>query len=467
MRTLDACPACRTVLLPGHQRCLRCGAAVGDSTRTCPDCTAESPLASRFCGNCGRDLDREVAADPDVAADPPAGDPGGQSRPPDPAPGHIPLADPGVDPDRVFLATRAPGPRRRGLRVIIAAVVGVLCAGVVALAVVRSVAFGPEPTIEAYFTALADRDAAAALRALNPPDGDQPAEPEPPRGDGEPGGGEPGDGTLTSPLLTDAVLTADGYQPPGEVRIEKLETVEREARNEAADGGDDLTVATVAYTAGGERFTATLVLEPAGRTAGLFPRWRITDGALSTLRISADGTEQVLVNGVPVGWSDAGGDTGDRLSAFPGSYTVNLPDQPLLAATPVTAAVGGRGAEVTLATTVRESARGEVEQAVKAYVDRCAASTDLSPDGCPFSSYTFYTVTDVSWRIGTYPTIAVALSRDGEQVVVTNTRRGTAEATGTARGFLSPTQYRDSVSFAVTGTARVEDGKVVFQPTGR
>jgi len=109
---------------------------------------------------------------------------------------------------------------------------------------------------------------------------------------------------------------------------------------------------------------------------------------------------------------------------------------------------------------LRASARAEIESLVKAYVDDCAKRTELSPRGCPFSSYSFATVTDVKWAIAQYPTIAVELGRNGT-VSVRSQRSGRATVTGKTSG---GTTYDGSDTFDIYGTATLTGGRITFQP---
>jgi hypothetical protein len=72
----------------------------------------------------------------------------------------------------------------------------------------------------------------------------------------------------------------------------------------------------------------------------------------------------------------------------------------LWTAQPVVAPVGlgEPGAPVTLEPQIKDTAQAAVEQQVRAYVDDCATSTDLTPPNCPFSASTHDQVSKVRWK---------------------------------------------------------------------
>jgi hypothetical protein len=316
------------------------------------------------------------------------------------------------------------------------AIFGALVVLVGTLQVVGRVYYRPAGIVAAFFDALGHRDASAARGLLLPT------------------GAE-----VDQPLLQRAVLASAGYTPPGAVRIGRTDSA-----------GDQATVA-VSFSLGGQRHGLTVGLRRDGHTtAGLFDRWRITDG-LYPLNVDAPGVNPVLVAGTPISWT--GGDATAALTAFPGGYRVSLPDQPLLQAAPVTAYAGitdagGDSATGALQPTIKSSVLTAIDQQVRSYLDGCARSTVLTPDNCPFQAYSYYDVRDVRWKIVKYPEYTVDRDESG-QVVVTTTVDGEADVTGREVYDYTAVTYpfSDSDLFSVSGTVTADGAGVTFRPRGQ
>jgi hypothetical protein len=335
-----------------------------------------------------------------------------------------PLA--GVPP---FLA----GPQRFPRRLLaLLAVFTALVLVVTGLKIVDVRYFRPGSAVVAFFDALADRDAdAAAERLAVAPTGD-------------------------SALLRTAVLRSDGYTPPSGVRVRASEIVEGRATVEA-----DFRVGGT-----GQRRKFSLVRD-ASATAGLFYRWRIDDGVFP-LDVAAGGVDTVLMAGVPVAL--AAPEYGQRpLLAFPGSYRVTLPEQPLLEAPESVVHVGASDTEyasVRMEPVIKSGARAAIDQRIRAYLADCAKQTVLKPVGCPFSSYSFGGVRDVRWKIVEYPRYDLTVDDGG--TILTDVGYGTATVTGKSvssfGGVTYP--YKDTVSFTVAGTITASNGTIDFLPAG-
>jgi hypothetical protein len=325
-----------------------------------------------------------------------------------------------------------PGPQRipRGL-VAVLAVFAVLVLVVTGLKIVDGRYFRPGSAVVAFFDALADRDAEKAVARLAVA----------PAGD--------------SALLRTAVLRSDGYTPPSGVRVRASEIVEGRATVEA-----EFRVGET-----GHRRKFSLVRDTSA-TAGLFYRWRI-DGGVFPLDVAAGGVDTVLVAGVPVALVES--EYGQRsLLAFPGSYRVMLPEQPLLEAPESVVHVGASDTEyasVRVEPVIRSGARAAVDQRIRAYLDDCAEQTTLEPVGCPFSSYSFGEVRDARWKIVEYPRYDLRVDDGG--TILTDVRYGTAAVTGKSVSSLSGTYpYKDTVSFTVAGTITASNGTIDFLPSG-
>ena len=277
--------------------------------------------------------------------------------------------------------------------------------------------FTPQRAVTGYFDALAARDARAALSYL-----------EPIQVDGV--------------LLTDEVLKHEGYRPPENITVGDV----------PAEG--DRRLVPVGFELDGKSYRLQVFARRADtRTLGVFRGWMV-EGGLLTLGIAAPAGARPAVNGVAVPDSTVG-----PLAAFPGQYRVGIADNPLLQARETVATVTGRGGEVRLSPTLKDSVRTEIEAQVRSYVDGCARSAELKPQGCPFAVTAPSLVSGVRWTIATYPTLALSINAQTGAVSVSTGREGRADATGTLS---DGTAFSRSDPFRVSGTAALADGKVKF-----
>ncbi|MFG3301866.1 hypothetical protein [Micromonospora chersina] len=270
-------------------------------------------------------------------------------------------------------------------------------------------------TVEAFYEALAERDADRARSMLSRDLVDRaPA-------------------TLTS----GGALRNPGYHPPRDLRITKM------------DIRDDVGEMAGEYELDGKRQRMGLFLFRDGRGGEGRP-WSIH--SLPGLEPpSGDyGHEALVIAGTraPGGFIEA---------VFDGSYLVSLPDHPIREVTaPVTVRAGGGREQGVLRTRVRDSARESIETQVRAYLDRCAAITELEPEGCPFQVWSPTVVKDVAWRITGYPTLEITLGPDGSAQVV--------GSSGTATVTRGGAVIAENMSFDVDGHARAAGDKVLFVP---
>jgi hypothetical protein len=137
-----------------------------------------------------------------------------------------------ADPSDVFVDYRPRPGRRRAVLVAIAAVL----VAVAAVYVVRQTVSSPGSAVEAYFDALADRDAGAALGMVAPEIAD-PVEPD---------------------VVNAAVLRSADYSPPADVEVSGVEVDGRNA------------VAEVAFTIDGRAHAAST---PSSTAGGWWTRW--------------------------------------------------------------------------------------------------------------------------------------------------------------------------------------------------
>ncbi|WP_347599011.1 hypothetical protein [Acrocarpospora sp. B8E8] len=302
---------------------------------------------------------------------------------------------------------------------------------VVVLKIVERGFFHPENTVTSFFEALGDRDAASARDLLLPIR-------------------EP----YSLALLQSAVLKSRGYTPPADVRVEQT------------DATRDRASVQVSFVLNGQRRWLSLDLRrDAQATVGLFHQWRISDGGLHPITIEFDEVDSLLVAGTPI--PPASDRTIAELAAPPGGYTVSLPDQPLWEASPVVAYAGiderGWSRTVRLEPTIKADARAEIDPQVRSYLDRCAQSTTLVPEKCPFSAYPYSTVRNVKWKIVKYP--EYELSDYAGQVSISTITDGEATVTGDSVGYFGGTDpFSTTDRFAVSGNVELVGDTLTFQP---
>lgn len=277
--------------------------------------------------------------------------------------------------------------------------------------------FTPQRAVTGYLDALAARDARTALSYL-----------EPIHADGL--------------LLTDEVLKHEGYRPPENITVGEV----------PAEG--DRRLVPVGFELDGKSYSWQLfVRRTESRTLGVFQGW-LVEGGLLPLAIAAPRGVLPAVNGVTIPQSATG-----PLFVFPGQYRVGIADHPLLEMKGTIATVADEPAEVRLSPTPKASMRAEVEAAVKSYVDGCARSPELKPQGCPFAVTAPSPVTGVRWNVRAYPRLALSIDPETAMVNVSSEGEGRADATGTLS---DGTPFSRSDAFRVSGTAALVDGKVKF-----
>ncbi|MEU8185226.1 M48 family metalloprotease [Micromonospora sp. NPDC049047] len=333
-------------------------------------------------------------------------------------------ADQPVTAERLFGHSGPVGTRRTWL--LVGALLLAACVGTGGLGVVQWAFFRPQATIDGYFSALADRDSDAALGFLNYPIGD------------------------ADRKLLGQLLRGEGYRPPTDIDITKLE------RN------GDRADATVTYRLAGERRTAGVTLHRADEaTAGLFHGWRLS-GGLTSLDTPFAGPGAQL-NGVAL----PGAADGPAVLLLPGEYAATGPASALSETPGETVAVGPEQGSATLQLApVLKPAAGEAVQAqVRAWLDECAKQTVAAPPGCPFRYYGG-SAQKVTWKILEYPQITVELTDPASARVATpNATQGKVQVSGTNTYFGGDSPFTDEDEFTVTGTATADGDTVTFRPT--
>ncbi|WP_328422709.1 hypothetical protein OG470_09260 [Micromonospora sp. NBC_00389] len=244
-------------------------------------------------------------------------------------------------------------------------------------------------------------------------------------------------------MLTNRTLNDPGYTPPSKPKVTILYALA------------DTSKVKVDYRLGQGNSQLELTLI---RTDGWSGGWTIQNGLLPLpMPMNDTGWDTYNVAGTLVPASRP------RIEAvFPGMYQIAPLANTVREADPVTVQAGAPDDSRRFVVRLRPTVLQEIEPQVRAYLDKCAGSTDLEPPGCPFHGVSNGPVTDVNWTITAYPILRVQLAAGGEGFVVG--QAGAAVVTGRTDSPVAP-EFAYSTAFSVSGTARVAEGKVVFVPT--
>lgn len=335
--------------------------------------------------------------------------------------------------------------------VISGAAILVLVGALVVVTQVNGHVFGPEATVEKYFSKLSKGDAEGALKIA---DVDVPAE--------------------QRQLLTNDILGA-AKALPKDISVEDAEV----------DGSAATVSAT--YDIGGSKSTSTFTLHKSGKKALFFDDWSLQAPELFYLSVQTPGLSKVKVNGIDVDTQESA----LALPAFPGLYEVGLAEKnDLVSADSIETraffADDSQGEDhepALLAAAPTDAFRTEVNKQVKTLIDSCAKKTVAEPDGCPFGSSLAksYKATNIKWSISSYPTVSVGSDstadgyyepedstgpNGGPAWPITTDTTGEAFVTGKYDDFFDDSEtFDDTVTFSVNGTAEIVDGKVVINIT--
>ncbi|GAA4521280.1 hypothetical protein GCM10023160_07920 [Brachybacterium paraconglomeratum] len=312
----------------------------------------------------------------------------------------------------------------------------VLLVGIaIAFNIISSTVFSPEKRVEAYLSALQEGDAAQAVEisAPNAP-------------------------TAQQVLLTNAIAGS------AENRISSYEILDSE------ESGDDEVLVTATVVQDGVSTTRNFFVERSGRTALVFPEWRMgeTEYAYLALEIP-EGASTLLVNGQEVAVESLAVDGGYAVAAvLPGQYTVSLPEVSEFISSEQSAVFVPADPEgwyelyAAPIYTLSEAGTAEVQSQVKAALDECAKSTEASPEDCPFSAWASSMVEGSgSWTIDTYPTVELEPTSEGWSL---SSYDSPGEATFSYQQESwneedAPTDETDTSTLRVSGTATLgEDG---------
>jgi len=339
-----------------------------------------------------------------------AGTPGKPAKPAAPRHPGYPNANPGMS----GLA--------RGI-VIGGIVLGAVIVGAVGLNVVSSTFFSPQTVARDYMNAIASGDLAKATKMV---------EPESTSRD---------DTTL---------LDSKDVLAKAENRISDVQV-----GNVGAGGYTRVT-----FTVDGRKQSVSLQLARAGKQAVFFDKWVVDKSIARPIGVSASGADSVSVNGVEV---DVARKSGGYLSilAYPGVYDVGTPDSnKWLEAENAKIVVGAYGSDGSADIDIQPTAalQKEVEKQIAANLDKCAASTEARPSGCPFYTYAYGDYQGLTWKVDSYPTIKI---QNGSTLRFTGDG-GKATATYQQR-YSSSSDYTpktDTDTFYLFGTIKVSGDKV-------
>ncbi len=215
------------------------------------------------------------------------------------------------------------------------------------------------------------------------------------------------------------------------------------------------TVVTASFNVGGKALTRSLTLVPDGTGPFGVTKWAVSTPMVDSVTI-ATGT---LSGPITVGAQRFTPRQGAvQVSMYPGVYPISATggSQNLLTFPTV---LSGDGAPASFGPSRMPKLTDTVGAAVRSDLDTCAKSTDAQPAGCPFGAYLYGTVKDISWKITTYPTVAV--STDGSSF--STTECGAATASYEYQYFSGDpfaTDTAEDSCFDVSGTVAVSDGAV-------
>lgn len=325
------------------------------------------------------------------------------------------------------------------------ALVLALVASIIAVGQINSRFYGPDGVVRSYLSKLSSGDAEGALALA---DVDVPVE--------------------ERTLLTNEVLSNAAARPDS-ISITDTEV----------DG--DTAVVTAEFDLGGSKSDVTMDVRKVGKRGIFFNDWRLASPGLGQVVVETPNLSQVNVNGVTVPTADGM----LSLPAFPALYTVSLADSSdYLEADEVqtraffegNSAEGAGGELPVLQATPTQAFTDEVNKQVRSLLDSCAGTAETEPAGCPFGSRSasYSDVTNVKWSIEEYPDISLSDSggygygygdsepNDGSKWRITSESTGSALITGKYSLFGDSESYDNTVSFDVSGTAEIVDGKVVI-----
>ena len=403
------------------------------TVRLCPACRARIRGDAWFCPACNADVLDASARESSAAA---------SSGPPAEAAPALTMPEPAP---RVGRLARAADRIGRRTILLVGAVAATVALGSIVLPRLRSVD-GPEQTVEAFFTSLAQRDEAGAM-AIG--------------------------GCANSPVCTDGGLDT-GYAPPLGLRIDTVEYGQPQVEDPTRRPNKDVATVHVTYLVGAD--THTDLIRLARTEANGSREWTFANPVGRPLVIKSPVETSVTVGGASTRISSVTGSDGKERSRniwlVPGVYDIQGESTVLFDADPQQVAIGGRDNCVALpgsgvgsssvqelrgvpgvrviAGCVSPNARldlklragvlDEIMRQVRAYIDKCATQPvprprvfevdQQSESGrgsyrrCPFSEDDYANrignQRDLRWRIKKYPRLVLETPSQGTVPVRTS-----------------------------------------------
>ena len=307
------------------------------------------------------------------------------------------VAGRGIRPEwAAALAGTAPAPAGRrspALRGVLIAAAGLALlaiAGLGVVVVVNATVRTPEAAARGYLAAVADANPDAVLDHLRTPPASRGA------------------------LLDADALASKDFTPISHVTV-----------GDADVSGDRATV-HVSYSVGGRRVDDTIDLVAGGRRYGVLRTWEVAE----TL------PEVELVEQFPLGAEFAGrAMPGGRYPALPGQYTFRPAEHPMLTAAPAPVLVTTDHVDGSpqFVPEFKPGVLENADRAVRAAVERCARSTELPLQGCPFLTDSWYLpdLSDVTIRITRQPTFSYVLDGSSGSLLIQTETEGELTLTGT------------------------------------
>lgn len=297
--------------------------------------------------------------------------------------------------------------------------------GAIAANVIRA-GNGPEKAVEEFLTAMVDGNAEEAMAIADPsiPNSER-------------------------VLLTNEIYQKAAARPDGFSVLETTET------------GDSASV-TVELRQNGVKTETSYELVKSDPTF-LNNNWALKGIGTGLVSVQVDpDVSTVLVNDVevPLAGIDIEGGYAYQLPALPGNYTVGLPEtSKYLSAEPATAVVSiqdtGAGKPVSLEPEPNAAFNTAVQEQYKALMKGCAAQQTLDPEGCPFSTYAFSDIRNVSWEITKEAVIKINPSYEGDSWTLSADKPGEAVAS-----------YERNTSFGKEPKWEGDTSKTQFYPRG-
>jgi hypothetical protein len=330
----------------------------------------------------------------------------------------------------------AKGRKRLLVSAAVAAAVTVLAVG--SVVTINAVRPGPDQPVKEYAQALVDGDARKALEILDP---DVPNE--------------------ERLLLTNEVLGAAAN------RIDGFTIISTRISGESAQIRAELRQ-------GGRKYEQTFALVK-NQPELLDDHWKLEAFPLQQVTASVDvPLAAVSVNGVtvPAGQNEVTAfGTNISLPAFPGSYDVGLPDSEKYLSVEDRQVVVSGGSlpqapeAARLTVKASDALVAETSRQVAGALAACENSTDIEPEGCPFSQFAFGDVRNVKWSITADPDYGLSRSFDGTWRL-SGGKAGEATVSYERNASFSKAEPEweketDQMQFYVRGNVTVESDKVL------